>query len=253
MNWLQLIQRRNSTRYYQPTLPEFKIAQARKYCHNAKGYDGTPVSLHLLPGFEVSRGRKSLTIAKSVSAPWYLGAVAPNQREALVNLGYGCQQVVLYLTALGLGSCWLATGFDGEALGSSLGLGKGLAVRAIIAFGEKTATSEKGGRRRRPERIAYFPGVTGDSPFPSKTIIEAVRWAPSALNRQPWRLWFDVDAIHLYSKSGRLAPSLIPIEIGIALCHLVLACKELGVPGSLLQREHPIHKAWEYWLSYQFD
>lgn len=253
MNWLQLIQRRNSVRHYQPTLSEAAIAQARKYCHNAKGYDGSPVNLCLLPGFEVSRGRKKIALVKPVSAPWYLGAIAPTQREALVNLGYGCQQVVLQLTALGLGSCWLATGYDGEALGSSLGLGKGLTVHALVAFGEKGTANRKGGRRRRPESLAYFAGGDEESPFASKTVIEAVRWAPSAYNRQLWRLWFDADAIHLYSTARKLASRLVPIEMGIALCHLSLACKELAIPGRLVQREHPAHKAWEYWLSYQFD
>ncbi|MDD4658588.1 MAG: nitroreductase family protein [Eubacteriales bacterium] len=255
MNWLQLIERRVSVRQYEPDVDEATLAQVRKICEHAKSYNSSALKYFLLPGSEVHRRQKSIGPIGRVLAPWYIAAVAAGDSEALFNLGYSSQRVILELTALDLGTCWLGALFDREALGDSLGLGKGHAVRALIAWGrgrKVPGTADKQSRRLPSEKIAFFAGDR-DTRYPWRTVLEAVRWAPSAINRQPWRLWFGAGAVHLFSKPGRLARSFAPIDMGIALCHLELACKQLAIPGSIAQTEHPQRKGWEYWVSYIFD
>jgi len=62
-----------------------------------------------------------------------------------------------------------------------------------------------------------------------------VRLAPSAVNRQPWRMVVMDDVVHFYlqrAKSlggGKL--DMQKIDMGIALCHFELMAKELGFKG----------------------
>ena len=57
-----------------------------------------------------------------------------------------------------------------------------------------------------------------------------VRLAPSAVNKQPWRLLLKDNVVHFYLKrskgfchEGKLDMQMI--DMGIALCHLELAAK----------------------------
>ncbi|MGI6363021.1 MAG: nitroreductase family protein [Bacillota bacterium] len=253
MNWLQLIERRVSVRQYQENIDESTLAAVRKICEHVRNYNDSPLKFYLLPGTEVHQHQKSLGPFGRVWAPWYIAAVAPADAVSLFNLGYSGQRVVLELTALGIGTCWLGSLVDWSALGDSLSLGKGEAVRTLIAWGRKLESlAEKPGRRLPPETIAVFPGDK-DVKYPWRTVLEAVRWAPSAINGQPWRLWFGADAVHLYSRPRRITRRYCPIDMGIALCHLELACQQLNIPGRLGEGEHPRRKGWEYWASYLFD
>ena len=73
--------------------------------------------------------------------------------------------------------------------------------------------------------------------------LEMVRWAPSASNKQPWRIVRIGDAWHFflqrtkgYGKGTllfrmlRLA-DLQRVDIGIAMCHFELTARSLGLSG----------------------
>lgn len=65
-------------------------------------------------------------------------------------------------------------------------------------------------------------------------VFEAVRWAPSAVNKQPWRIVEKDGAYHFFEKHDRgfIGPStgdLQKIDVGIALCHFVLGMEQKGV------------------------
>lgn len=246
MNWLQQIERRISVRRFEPIVEEATLARVRRLCQQAKTYNSSALKYLLFPGSQVR--------AKRVAAPWYIGVAAREDPESLFNLGYSCQRLVLQLTAQDLGTCWLGFFPNREALAAALDPEEGLTLRVLIAWGARVRdnTPEKRGRRKAPERIAFFSGDR-EPRYPWRTVLEAVRWAPSALNRQPWRLLFTPNAIHLYSRSCLLAGSYTPIDMGIALSHLELACEQLAVSGHAVQGEHPQRRGWQYWISYQLD
>ena len=71
----------------------------------------------------------------------------------------------------------------------------------------------------------------GEYAFP----LEMVRLAPSAANKQPWRIVKDTNAYHFYEvKSIEDSKSKIDIQkvdIGIAACHFHLSVLEKGLSG----------------------
>ena len=66
------------------------------------------------------------------------------------------------------------------------------------------------------------------------TPLELLRLAPSAINRQPWRVLKDHGAYHFF-KTGIPAsneePNLFGVDLGIAACHFALGAGEKGLSG----------------------
>ncbi len=73
-------------------------------------------------------------------------------------------------------------------------------------------------------------------------LLETVRWAPSASNKQPWRMVHDSGDWHFYLERtpgygrGRLSSlvkmaDLQRVDMGIAMCHFKLAAREAGLNG----------------------
>ena len=58
--------------------------------------------------------------------------------------------------------------------------------------------------------------------------LEMVRLAPSANNKQEWRVLLEDKALHFYKKPY---PMFDTIDMGIALCHFELTCRELKIDG----------------------
>ena len=87
--------------------------------------------------------------------------------------------------------------------------------------------------------------------------LEMVRLAPSAVNKQPWRVVAENEMIHFYlkrskgfGKEGKLDMQMI--DMGIALCHFELAAKECGLKIEFVQKEPEIARQdAEYVASYR--
>ena len=61
-----------------------------------------------------------------------------------------------------------------------------------------------------------------------------MRLAPSAVNKQPWRVFLADGCAHFYKKSGTgftslAAGDLQKVDLGIALCHFALGAEECGL------------------------
>ena len=62
-------------------------------------------------------------------------------------------------------------------------------------------------------------------------IMECVRFAPSAVNKQPWRIIVADQGFHFYEKRdrgyiGEKTGDLQKIDVGIALCHFAMGLEE---------------------------
>jgi hypothetical protein len=186
-----------------------------------------------------------------------VGAVqrAPNDLE---DYGYLLEQVILYATGLGLGTCWLGGTFTRSTFVRRFGgLQRGETMPAVVSIGrigddgtERIREREEGSRRL-PSSELFFEGrfgaplALGDAGAYAPAL-EAVRMAPSATNKQPWRLVRSGASWHFYLHRSkhygkgsalftvlRLA-DLQRVDLGIALCHFELVARERGLDGSWL-------------------
>ena len=158
-------------------------------------------------------------------APHYIAAFSDVKDAYKVNIGLMLQQMDLYFSANGFGSCWLGIPQPTKEVTVS----SNLEFIILMSFGNskealhRTNTSEF--KRKSLSDITNIDGAD--------ELLEPARLAPSAVNMQNWYFTGNKNAIHAYSaKSGYfrtiVGGSYYPVNMGIALCHLQLAAQHFG-------------------------
>lgn len=176
------------------------------------------------------------------ASAFLVGAIASGE-HAQEDYGWCMEKVVLELTRLGLGTCWLGGTFRRSAFARAVELAEGEIVPAVSPVGlpagaksaiDSLASAVAGARgRRRWEDLFLFPR---DDAGEWAACLEAVRAAPSAANGQPWRVAMAAAApvLHFFrvSRAQGARGAMQKVDMGIAMCHFELAARELGLGGS---------------------
>jgi Putative TM nitroreductase len=189
-----------------------------------------------------------------------IGAVRPSKYN-LEDYGYRLEQIILLATDLGLGSCWLGGTFTGSGFARKISRVRGEIIPAVASVGRMADPEQaKRGVMRRlagsAGRLSWdelFHDNAFGNPLPRETAklyaepLEMVRLAPSASNKQPWRILRTGNDWHFYLRRTpgyrkgffqrilRLA-DLQRVDMGIAMCHFELAARELGLRGEWIHR-----------------
>ena len=158
-------------------------------------------------------------------APHFIAAFSEANNAYKTNVGFMLQQMDLYFSASGIGSCWMGIPQPTKEVTES----SSLEFIILMAFGNsketlhRTSVSEF---KRKP--LSEITNIEG-----ADELLEPARLAPSAVNSQNWYFTGDENLIHAYSsKSGFfrniVGGSYFPINMGIAICHLQLAAEHMG-------------------------
>ncbi len=181
-----------------------------------------------------------------------VGILRPDGGTCWLNLGYAMEALILRATALGLQSCWIGGVFDRKAFARLSGdLQAEEIVPAVAALGraaerrtlrDRLVRGAARGDSRKPAAELFFQEQPGRALSPELEqrfggLLEQVRLAPSASNKQPWRLLVEEDRLHLFLVRDRGYARLLPkvdlqkIDLGIAMFHLELAAADAGLAG----------------------
>jgi nitroreductase len=158
-------------------------------------------------------------------APYFIAAFSETKDAYKVNVGFMLQQMDLYLSSTGLGSCWLGIPQPTKDVTES----SNLEFIILMSFGnskEKLYRSSVSEFKR--QSISDITDIKGE-----QELLEPVRLAPSAVNLQNWYFTGDKNTIHAYSSKPNFLRNIVggsyfPVNMGIALCHLQLATEPLG-------------------------
>lgn len=206
-----------------------------------------------------------------VGTDLYVGAKmkqAPHLNEAF---GYSFELLVLYAQSLGLGTVWVGGTMDRAAFEKAMELAADEVMPCMTPLGypaKKMSLRETVMRKgvKADERMnfeeLFFDG-SFDTPLTQEKAgklahpLEMVRLAPSAVNKQPWRIVIADHAAHFYLKRSKgFSGSTIDmqkIDMGIALCHFDLAAGEAGLKPRFAQSDPGLAaEGLEYIASYQF-
>lgn len=150
------------------------------------------------------------------------------------HAGYLGEALVLDATARGIATCWVGGSYRESVVKGTADISERPLI--VIALGYGGDEPVKNVKRRDLEAIA--PGV-GRWPSWARAAAEAVRIAPSSMNRQLWRLDLDDAGRMTVSTPGGLArlggnPRL---GGGIAGLHVELAANRHGVLGVWDERD----------------
>lgn len=181
----------------------------------------------------------------------YVGAKAPRVPHMEEALGYSFELLVLYAQSIGIGTVWIGGTMDRSAFERAMDLQENEMMPCVSPLGypaEKMSIRESMMRKairadqRKPFEALFFEEAFGNPLAKARAgslagPLEAVRWAPSAVNKQPWRVVRKENAVHFYLKHTKgfvseAVGDMQKIDIGIALCHFALAAKENGIKVS---------------------
>ena len=173
----------------------------------------------LIPGMEVKAeivGPDDVKAIMKWRAPHYFAIYSDGSDEGVMNAAYIYEQVVVYMTSLGIGSCW-ATSVSPKNKDEA----DGTKWSAVIAFGRPASGNgwrESGDVKRKS--LSEISDKADDR-------LEAARIAPSSMNNQPWYFRHTGDSVEVYcKKQGFLKKWMVSqnrVDMGIALGNLKIA------------------------------
>ena len=169
-----------------------------------------------------------------------------------VAFGYSFEKLVLYAWSLGIGTTWIGGTMKRELFEQAAGLSEGEMMPCVSPLGYpakrrsiRETMMRKGVRAdsRLPAEKLFFDGAW-DAALPSEKrtadagLIEMVRWAPSAVNKQPWRVVLNGKSAHFYENKSKgyvdgTGWDIQKIDLGIALYHFTCGLEAQGIDWRL--------------------
>ncbi len=176
----------------------------------------------------------------------YFGAKVKCVPNFELALGFCFEKVCIYAWSLGLGTVILAGSLNRPAFEKAMELGENEVMPVASPIGiaaEKKSIRETLMRKavRADERLPFEQlffehdfrhPLSSEAPYAD--VMEMVRLAPSAVNRQPWRIVVDGDIVHFYeTRSMKDSPKgdIQKIDMGIAMSHFDMSLREAGILG----------------------
>lgn len=173
------------------------------------------------------------------NAPAFLIVICKNDKNNMIDCGYVFEKLILFLEDIGVNTCWLGGTFNRKQLDVKFDLGDVIPVISPLGYTlEKKSFMERSIRKvmKSNNRLDfdslffYNDFITKIDDQRTRDILELVRLAPSAANRQPWRVVIDSDSdAHFYiertsSKEPKKSScDLQMVDMGIALAHYEIA------------------------------
>jgi len=246
-------------RYSMRTFSDKPVDEATRknileYAEKISNPFGPKIRLKFIEKETGKNGEKLGTYGIIKNAKLFLGVAIKKSGDFCEALGYEFEKLVLYMTSLGLGTCWIGGTFDKGAFAQIMQPAEDEIFTIISPVGYGTGKKrifEKVMRAniKADTRLAWdklffkndfknpiFEGSTDSSFAPYAKALEFVRLAPSAVNKQPWRIVNEGTAFHFFECHSLPASSqenfdIQRVDMGIALCHFEMALQEQGIKG----------------------
>jgi hypothetical protein len=203
----EIIRKRKFIRKYDPArLDAVTLDQVREQIGKV-----TPLYPNIRYSIEIVDKTKR---AFGINAPHYLVFGSENKEGANENIGFIGQQLDLFLSESGLGSCWVGMAKPEDKEDSAL------PFVICIAFGKPAEPLHRNISEFKRKSLTEISEGSDER-------LEAARLSPSAMNAQAWYFAAEPEKIHCYRKKsnplfGFVMNKLGSIDMGIALCHIAV-------------------------------
>jgi len=254
----EIIKKRFSVRTYltQPLSPAIKES-LRGFFSNIRGPFGGRVRFNLIESDLEGSNAKLGTYGVIRGATSYVVAVIEKGNRDLEDFGYSLEKAILYATSLGLGTCWLGGTFkksefaktieqkDQDILPCITPIGYPSSKKSLIDSAMRFVAGSK--NRKSWDELFYSTdfnhGLSESEAGKYAVPLEMLRLAPSASNKQPWRIIKETNKSHFYLQHTKgyakmLAHDLQRVDMGIAMCHFEVTAKECGIAGKWQISDH---------------
>lgn len=243
-------------------LDEATKAQLMAYAKDIQNPFNLPVEFKYL---EAKRDGLNCPVVSGTEL--YVGGKIKNVPNANEAFGYTFEEFILYAQSLGLGTVWLGGTMNRDAYERAMNLAEDEMMPCATPVGytaQKMSVREIMMRKAiKADERQSFEGLFFDGDFTSPLTkekagalaepLEMVRLAPSAVNKQPWRVVVADNAAHFYlqrrkgsaNESHQSKLDMQKVDMGIALCHFALTAKENDLQLTFIQEEPEIARNFE--------
>jgi len=200
--------------------------------------------------------RKLGTYGFIKGATGFIIGVIQDDEKNLEDFGYLMESIILFATDIGLGTCWLGGTFTKSSFSERVSPRPGELIPAVVSLGycakkprrfDAVIRNSAGAERRLSWEQLFSDSRFGvplsrETAGDYATTLEMVRRAPSASNKQPWRIIKDGNRWHFFLQRTpgyreRMLVRLFTvadmqrIDMGIAMCHFELVARDHGLDG----------------------
>jgi len=180
--------------------------------------------------------------------PYFLAPRILGGTNALVDLGFRTQQILIGMWNRGIGSCYVGCAHRQIKVKQLLGISNEARIISFVIFGKSDANQSLRYYQkisqfftRSKQRLSYdelyisnkLPTSCKKDPI-FKKIFEAGRQAPSATNSQPWRFEGKNDRFVIYAHQKKIA-NVYDLhqgysfhDTGICMANISMAAKTFG-------------------------
>ncbi|WP_302761206.1 nitroreductase family protein [Christensenella hongkongensis] len=155
------------------------------------------------------------------NAPHCICVYSEKKEGYRMNAGFLAEQIDLYLSSKNIGACWLGTTKPDK---NKVAAPAGMEWVISLCFGTPAQPMHREGaeqfNRKSLNEISSITDLFH--------VLEAVRLAPSAMNKQPWYFSGTAEDVVVSRKKSLLLGNLNQVDVGIALCCFFLAVKHQG-------------------------
>ena len=267
MNIVETIQKRRSVRTYTgEPLSDEHVAQIKQYINQLQAPFGVEARIELI---SVNYNEKPIKLGTYGTINGVSEIMALIYEEAFfaeTAAAYMFEQAILFCTDLGLGTCWLADFSSRINFKNQIQLKPNEQLRIVSPVGyasdkkqflDKYIIRSDNLHASRKSFEELFFNKNFNNPLTKAEAgvflqpLEMVRLAPSANNKQEWRTLLEDKALHFYKKPY---PMFDAFDMGIALCHFELTCKELGIGGEFeILKDFPNNDKIKYVISWIYN
>jgi hypothetical protein len=239
-----------------------------------RGIFENEISFQLVSKQDVSLKKIKLgTYGFIAGAKYFIVGQTSPTKNSFIDYGYCLERIILELTNIGLGTCWLGGTFDRSEFSKAISLKPDCVIPAITpvgyatpnrSIGDRVIRAGAGSKKRKAWEELFFERTTlrpvnPDNMGDKANWLEMLRLAPSASNNQPWRILIKDKQIDLFlSRKPGYQKIMDPIDLqmvdmGIAMCHLNLVANLHGKSSKWTQ-ETSVETVfdWEYIASIKF-
>jgi len=234
MDMMEIIKTRKSVRTFDGTkISDDELEKLYSYIKTIKNPYNIPVKFMVLDS-----EKYDLSSPVIEGEDIYIAAKVPKVEHCEEAFGYSFEKMVLHAWSLGIGTTWIGGTLDREVFEMAADTGDDEFMMIVTPLGypsdehsnvdSKLREAVRGDERFEASQM-FFEGDSTNPIDSADDLLEAVRWAPSAANRQPWRIVRNGDKYHFFEAhtpgyTSGVDWDVQKIDIGIALCHFMSVC-----------------------------
>jgi hypothetical protein len=257
MNLYNAIEKRISIRKYEDEIFDEKTVKEikEKILKLKPMYEDIKIRLELIEAKPIGIG--TLYGFAKINAPYCIVAITEMKNGHMENIGFMQEQLVLELTDMGIGTCWLGT-YNDKKIREILKLNDNEKITNVISLGysfkQKNFYNDVfrnliGRNRKKETEVAYYRQWGNDiGEYLNKNqyikkVLHLSILAPSGNNKQPVYIVFNENNASFFvknKKGDKIINSSAELDAGIFISHFYLCLNNDDIEVSFYEENSPI-------------